>query len=472
MAADAASARLLYSAQLGADARQLTVSVCTDQMLPAGFLHSGRSDAGDFLANIEGDGNSKPQLTRRGIDHGALLAGECLRYTVDAYAGANADRYQLSWREGDYVMLPLQLWLWRPPKIPAESLLQLSLPHDWLASLPYAPVDGSGLRHWLVNTPADWDATTAFGRLLTSRLEVAGGELRLAVLPSVDANQYAGLQRWAEQNAGALLAANGRLPLANVQVLIVPLPGETTAVPWGQVTRGGGSALKLFVGMAASERELLDDWTLAHELSHLLHPYLHTRGRWLSEGLASYYQNVLRARAGVLTPRQAWSKLDAGFARGRAEPNPYRQTLSDVAQGSYRSTMRVYWSGAAFWLQAELALRQRGGVDLAEVLGAFARRHLPSNHQWQAERFVAELDAVAGVEVFAPLFAIYESGTAFPTLAATYRELGLGDDVGRLSFDDAAPAARIRDAIMQRSTAIGAQARGTSAEDDLEFARP
>ena len=57
--------------------------------------------------------------------------------------------------------------------------------------------------------------------------------------------------------------------------------------------------------------DLRTDWTATHEFSHLLLPYVSRRDRWLSEGLASYYQNVLRARDGRLSETDAWRKLDA-----------------------------------------------------------------------------------------------------------------------------------------------------------------
>ena len=41
----------------------------------------------------------------------------------------------------------------------------------------------------------------------------------------------------------------------------------------------------------------------------------HTRA-WLSEGTASYYQNVLRARAGILPAEDAWQRMHSGFRRG------------------------------------------------------------------------------------------------------------------------------------------------------------
>jgi hypothetical protein len=252
------------------------------------------------------------------------------------------------------------------------------------------------------------------------------------------------------------------MPLADVQVLIVPLPDNATPVPWGQAMRAGGSALKLFVGLRASERALREDWTLAHELSHLLHPYLHSRGRWLSEGLASYYQNVLRARAGMLTAEEAWQRLDAGFARGRDEPGSRGQSLSAAAVGGRRSTMRVYWSGAAFWLEADLALRQQRGLGVDQVLASFAREHLPSHRQWEAERFVAELDRLAGSELLSAQFERYRRGREFPPLDDAYRQLGLGSAVGQLALDDVSPGAAIRAAIMRGPAGQGVRADAES----------
>src|SRR5690349_3931578 len=75
--------------------------------------------------------------------------------------------------------------------------------------------------------------------------------------------------------------------------------------------------------------EFADDWTAVHELSHLMHPYLGDRGTWLAEGLATYYQNVLRARSGMLTPAQAWDRLYQGFKRGAKTPGD--ETLEQVA---------------------------------------------------------------------------------------------------------------------------------------------
>ena len=92
----------------------------------------------------------------------------------------------------------------------------------------------------------------------------------------------------------------------------------------------------------------LDSWTASHELSHLLLPYISRREAWLGEGFASYYQNVLRARAGMLSQREAWQKLHAGFERGLEKwgeisqrrgrgPQPVRRAASGATTLARRS---------------------------------------------------------------------------------------------------------------------------------------
>src|SRR5690606_27411875 len=137
------------------------------------------------------------------------------------------------------------------------------------------------------------------------------------------------------------------------------------------------------------------DWTATHEFAHLLHPFLGDRGRWLSEGLASYYQNVLRARSGELSEEEAWEKLSQGFARGRAATSEQADPLEQVSWERQRgSTMRVYWSGAAYWLERDLALRRQGDT-LDQVLARFAIGHLPAERRWNPEEFIAALENIA-----------------------------------------------------------------------------
>jgi len=189
------------------------------------------------------------------------------------------------------------------------------------------------------------------------------------------------------------------------------------------------------------------DWTAVHELSHLFHPYLGDDGRWLAEGLASYYQNVLRARGGLLEEAEAWRRLDGGFNRGRHEQSGLR--LDELSR-SHRGRMRVYWAGAAYWLEMDLALR-RAGSSLDAVLARYSDCCLQGGREVAPEDFVVQLDRIAGGDRFAALYRRYVAARSFPTLDSTYAALGLSEaEAGTLRFSGDADAARLRRAVMGR----------------------
>ena len=108
-------------------------------------------------------------------------------------------------------------------------------------------------------------------------------------------------------------------------------------------------------------------------------PYVHSDQRWISEGFAQYYQNVLLARSGSYTEQFTWQKLHDGLQRG-LESAP-AMSPNEAASTTERDTrMKVYWSGAALALLADIELRQRSGGEesLDDVLDRFERCCLPS----------------------------------------------------------------------------------------------
>jgi hypothetical protein len=299
--------------------------------------------------------------------------------------------------------------------------------------------------------PAHWDALIALGRLDTGTLRIGGAEVNVVLLegePPVDRDA---VLSWVESRANALAGVTGRFPVPGVQVLVVPVGPSDEAVPWGQVLRGGGDAVHLFVDQTRPAREFRDDWVLMHELSHLLHPFMGGSDRWLSEGLASYYQNVARGRSGAMAPAVAWSKLHAGFQRG-IRGTPAGQSLTDVSENMLRTRMfmRVYWSGAAIAMLADLELRSLtdGRQSLDSALGAFAACCLPSTRMWTAHEVIDRLDRLTGTRVFSRLHARYADSDEFPDLGPAYARLGLRPGDEGVGFDPAAPEAHIRRAIM------------------------
>lgn len=286
-------------------------------------------------------------------------------------------------------------------------------------------------------------------------LRTGDTSLRVRVVDVDEPARAAQLQQWAGEAADAMLTAYGRFPLREAEVRIQQVDrGDDSPVPWGQTLRRADVAVLLYVRRDATLAELRADWTAVHELAHLFHPYLGGDGRWLSEGLASYYQNVLRARAGMLDERDAWERLDAGFGRGRREDSG--ATLEDISR-RHRGTMRVYWAGAAYWLEADLALRARGD-SLDRVLDAYARCCLNGGGEAEPVAFVAELDRIAGGDVFSSRWRMYAASRGFPSLKEAYATLGLsGDDNGGLRLSREPAAVKLRAAVMGRRPARATQ---------------
>ncbi len=275
-------------------------------------------------------------------------------------------------------------------------------------------------------------------------------ELQIEVIGIDDPARVAMLQRWAEEAARATTLASGRFPLRSADVQIRNIDSRSSSpVPWGQTSRDDGVSVLLYVRRDAIYAQLRADWTAAHEFSHLAHPYLGERGRWLAEGLASYQQNVLRARAGLLISNDAWQRLDAGFRRGEAAGSGPALDAMGRRRGA---TMRVYWAGAAYWLEMDLALRRDHSTTLQDVLDRYAQCCLDGTAHVAPEDFAAALDRAAGVELFALRYRDYAGSTQFPSLTETYRALGIEREGEGLKFSDARTSRLLREAIMAPPT--------------------
>jgi len=413
-------------------------------------VHAGPSNA----AKIESDDNGWHAADWR--------AGECLSWRADLRAIAQEHKPDVGWQMGEDFIAAPQLWLLRPDaQASAEADLRIDLPEGWSISAPWRELgrDGKSIRFRIPNTPSDWSAAVAFGRFTEERIALPGGALRLTVLHGADAGERAKLRAWLERVSRAVLSAYGRLPLPEVQVLVIPVgqlgrgsrdEDRAQAVHFGQSIRGQGNALELLVDPTRPAAEFADDWTAVHELSHLMHPYLGDRGTWLAEGLATYYQNVLRARSGMLTAPQAWDRLYQGFKRGAKAPSD--ETLEQIASNMHRSHayQRVYWAGAAYWLAVDRDLRRASGgaMNLETALARFRDCCLPAYAEWKPEDFVARLDALAGSDVFAPRYREFAAMRQFPDWEKLYAELGIRDGGEHLAFAADAKDAAIREAIM------------------------
>ncbi|MFK8015632.1 MAG: hypothetical protein AB8G17_09360 [Gammaproteobacteria bacterium] len=431
-----------YTATLSTDLRTMEVRACFENAPQA--LRAGDQAANQFLEALAwAPGNVKPvrQGTRLVLPEPG--AAGCLSYRVDVGRAADQQTLRRTQWAGDDLLTTPELWLWRDTQ---STRLTLALPEGMSASVPW-PSTGKSNEYRVDPTPRIWAAQMAVGRLRVAPVALPGGTLHVA-LSNVDQFQRPDeILSWVTETARAITTINGRFPREETQVLIIP-GNYDNPVPWGQVLRGGAPAIQFYVAQDATLDALRTDWTAFHELSHLLLPFVQRADAYLSEGFASYFQNVTRGRSGNLGRQEAWANLHAGFERGRR--NTRGQTLQGAARkmGREGNYMRVYWSGAALALLADVQLRVQTGQGLDDLLAKLRGCCLNDHRAWSAARLAAELDRLSGTDIFAKLNDDMARARTFPNVQPVLEQLGVLYENDSIRLDDDAPLAAIRRAIM------------------------
>jgi hypothetical protein len=460
-----------YAVSINDELTRLAVKACFDGP-PPDQLVAESLDASVALIGVWNEQTGKEIQPSGSIPLKTVGDDGCVRYEVDVSRPIKRhDRTGGKVRRvGSDVAVSMGLWLWRPERLDQDEDVELvfELPAAIAVSVPWSQVDGRDQPTFrLGRTPADWPAWSAFGHFTVRKAEVAGSQLRIAILDGSPAVDQEEIGAWVIDAAEMVGGLYGRFPYAHAQVLVVPNARVREPTPWAFVTRSGGPAVHFVINQRRPISEFYDDWTAAHEFSHLFLPYVSSKEAWVSEGLATYYQNVLRARAGRLTEQRAWQNLHAGFGRGRREAAEL--TLSEATRRMYRSRlfMKVYWSGTAIMLLADVRLRQLsdGAQSLDTALAALNWCCLEPQREWRARELFAKLDELTGTEVFTTLLNEYEDSERFPDLSTTYSELGL-ESYGRRSVRlvSDAPYAGLRQAIMSDDSAGVIQASSGKSE--------
>lgn len=356
-------------------------------------------------------------------------------------------------RIGNDLATSIGLWFWRPEQLGEDEdvVLVFNLPKGIAVSAPWTPQDGAAKPTFrLGRAPYDWPAWVAFGRFTEMNIDVGASRLRLSVLdgtPPVDVEEIAA---WLADSAQMVAGLYGRFPIPQAQVIVVPNSRKREPTPWAFVVRGGGPAVHFVINQRRPIDEFYDDWTATHEFSHLFLPFVTSDDAWVSEGIATYYQNVLGARGGRISVHDAWSYLHTGFGRGQRDAKGL--TLSEATRRMHRGGyyMRVYWSGAAIMLLADLRLRQMSGgsQSLDTALEALNDCCSQSQREWSGVELLARLDEITQTSVFSDLLAEHIDSDRFPDLSIAYRDLGLVPLGGDIDLASEAPLAHVRDAIM------------------------
>lgn len=452
---DAPPERLSYVVTLDDALREMSVTVCP----PAGgvlppALDATRDEARQHVRSAA--------LVVRGRDEARLapplpldLRGAppdaCLRYEVDLGASGVPGSPTDCARVGRDLLAPTAHWLLAP------ALRSTTAHYDVRFELPPGVRATPIAEHESVSESAvvldernfAFVTYVAFVHTAPRTIAAPGACIDLVTLGDERLGASAASQaRWLRTATSASARVTGAPPFDRLTALIVPAPGvPSMPVLFGVAGRGQRPTVTLLVVPDASEEALVTDWTLVHELSHFLTAHVENEDLWLSEGLATYYEEVLRAREGMRTEAQAWAALLDGFDRGRAAHDD-GAPLSEACRVVHRSGnyTRVYWEGAALVLLADLAYR-RAGSSLDEAVGrAWPHR----TERASAAQLLAWLDGSED----GPFARVARDGlasTAFPDVDAALAWLGVHRQDGQVALLDDAPGAQTRAALMNDS---------------------
>jgi hypothetical protein len=283
----------------------------------------------------------------------------------------------------------------------------------------------------------------AYAELPKQSFEImqGGSTLHINFQTGFNNNQQQRMLQWQQQVSSAMLHAYGRLPLPDIHIELEPytsnkkqsyLSGKEV-VPFAKVIRWPQQGIKFLVKPSADLKSLVNDWTAYHEFSHLMIPYPGDDDMWFSEGLASYYQNLILSRAGIIEPLAAWQRINRGFKRGQRDnraPTMSLQELSPVMWQN-RSFMRVYWSGVRYFLTVDIALRQQG-KSLDEALSELQLCCILQRRSWRAIDIIKKLDQLSQSSAFSDNYQMSVDSKSLGEVSSLWQQLGLRDVQGQL----------------------------------------
>ncbi|MBX7195046.1 MAG: hypothetical protein K1X94_23535 [Sandaracinaceae bacterium] len=355
------------------------------------------------------------------ITTAGLAPSECVRLVLDvARAGGGMDG--CLGRAG-VVTCATSAWLVaaEPWRTSSRHRVTFTLP-EGVAVSPIFGEDEGGT--FLDERAFRYVGYVSFGDLVQHEITVPGGCAHVVAPARSEVASSPHLVPWVERASRASAALTGLSTARDVTISVLPVPMGSAAEPvlFGMAGRGTRPSVIALVAEPAVPT-LETDWTLVHELVHLSVPYVPVEDAWLSEGIATYYQEILRARAGMQSAEEAWRALDRGVSRGAAEPA--RDTLREASRGmrESRAFTRVYWAGAAIVWMLDVVSRASGRESLdARIARLEARR----DETMSADALIAALDDEDGT--LRALVDRWLDEEEFPDLGDVYEALSLSHD--------------------------------------------
>lgn len=272
-------------------------------------------------------------------------------------------------------------------------------------------------------------------------IRLGEAQLELQFAPGFKAAARNEARAWVQRSAQAVAGYFGRFPVKRVTILLVPQAGK--GVDSGTTYNEPELSIRIRVGRDTSREAFLDDWVMVHEMMHLAIPDVPANQTWFHEGVATYAEIVARAEAGLVSSERVWSELYRNLQQGLPQAD-------DRGLDHTPTWGRTYWGGALFCFLADLEIRQRtqNRMGLKDALRGIIDAGGNYAETWPLVKTLSAADTAVGLTVLADLHARMKASATGTDLGKLWRELGVGERQGVIVFDDAAPQAALRRAML------------------------
>jgi hypothetical protein len=281
----------------------------------------------------------------------------------------------------------------------------------------------------------------SFGKLEQRELSFGGAKLEISKLDGPLDQSFDQLSAWIAKSADAVRDFYGVFPVPRATVTVLPVP-DRDGVVFGKVLPESSPGIALLVGQHASHQALYSDWILVHELFHTGFPSFFDEGKWLDEGLATYYEPIIRVRAGLYSEQQLWQEIAQAMPQGLPAFTEHGLEAAHDFRG-------IYWGGALSCLVADVEARKRD-LDKGLEVGIRALRQAGGNacEVWSLDEAIATIDRALGVPTLAPIAEQHAAQGAAFDFEELLRDLGVVRIAGgNVRLSDEAPLAAVRRAI-------------------------
>jgi hypothetical protein len=276
----------------------------------------------------------------------------------------------------------------------------------------------------------------------TQQLNLNGVSLQI----ELDGGQFQGgaepLLQWIKRSLGIVSAYYGAFPTRSLRIQVVPEHGG--GVRSGKTWGYHGGFIRVEVGRDVTAVQLMGDWVLVHEMTHLALPDVGDDQSWFSEGLAVYVEGIAREQAGNRTQQDVFAEQMKQMPRGMPQPG-------DQGLDHTHTWGRTYWGGAMFCLLADVEIHRRTGnrLGLQDAMRAVLKASGGLAADWPISRVFATADEATGTKVLEELYAQMKDSPVSPDLHDLWERLGVVSDGGTITLRDDAPLSDVRRSIMQ-----------------------